>query len=414
MEDTDDHARASQHAGGVVSMRMTETPLAFPFGEPDRLEVDESYRVVMTGDGLVKVRMRHGEPAWLVSRYADVKLVLGDRRFSRAMAIGRDAPRMYPMPPETNLLTMDPPEHGRLRTLLAKAFTQRRVETLRPRIRELAGTLTDGLLAHGAPVDLVEHFALPLPVAVICELLGVPMADRARFRGWTDTMMSTTDRPVEEMRANQAAMHAYLAELLDRHRVEPADDLMSALIEASDERGRLTPDELLSLCALLLVAGHETTATQIPNFVYVLLEHPDAWARLVADPGLIPVAVEELMRFVPAVEGAIQPHYATEDVEIGATLVRAGEPVLVALAAANRDPRRFEDPDELRLDRRENQHVGFGHGAHHCLGAQLARAELQESLLALTSRLPGLHIADDPGWKSEVVVRGVLRLPVAW
>ncbi len=394
-------------------MHVTETPVAFPFGEPDRLQVDDSYRAVMASDGLVKVRMRYGEPAWLATRYAEVKLVLGDRRFSRAMAVGRDAPRVFPMPPQPSLLTMDPPEHSRLRTLLSKAFTLRRVETLRPRIRELADGLVDELLAHAAPVDLVEHFAVPLPVAVICELLGVPVADRGRFRVWTDTMMSTTERPIEEIRANQGAMHGYLAELIEAHRVSPADDLMSALIEATDERGRLTPEELLSLCTILLVAGHETTATQIPNFVYVLLEHPDAWTRLLADPGLIPVAVEELLRFVPLVEGAIQPHYAVEDVEVGGQLVRAGEPVLVALAAANRDPRRFADPDELRFDRAENQHVGFGHGAHHCLGAQLARVELQEALRALTSRLPGLRLAGEPGWKSEMFVRGLRRLPVA-
>lgn len=395
-------------------MQTTTTPLAFPLGEPERLEVDESYRAVMTADGLVKVRMRYGEPAWLATRYADVKLVLGDRRFSRTAAIGRDAPRVYPMPPSANLLTMDPPEHSRLRTLLSKAFTHRRVETLRPWIRELADALIVELLAHGTPVDLVEHFAVPLPVAVICELLGVPAADRGRFRVWTDTMMSTTDRPIEEIQANQAAMYGYLAELIEAHRAAPSDDLMSALIEATDERGRLTPEELLHLCTILLVAGHETTATQIPNFVYVLLEHPDAWTRLLADPNLIPVAVEELLRFVPLVESGIQPHYAVEDVEVGGTLVRAGEPVLVALPAANRDPRRFTDPDELRFDRSENQHVGFGHGAHHCLGAQLARVELQESLRALTSRLPGLRIAGEPGWKSEMFVRGILRLPVAF
>jgi cytochrome P450 len=386
----------------------------FPFGEPDRLEVDETYRKAREADGLIKARMRYGEPAWVVARYADVKLVLGDRRFSRAMAVGRDAPRTFSTLPQQNLLTMDPPEHSRLRTLLAKAFTQRRVEQLRPRIRELADGLVEQLLAHGAPADLVESVAVPLPVAVICELLGVPVADRARFREWTDTMMSTTERPPEEIGANQAAMYGYLAELIDRHRAAPADDLMSALIEATDERGRLTPHELLSLCVILLVAGHETTATQLPNFVYVLLEHPDGWSRLVADPDLIPAAVEELMRFVPLVEGAIQPHYATEDVEVGGTLVRAGEPVLVALAAANRDPTRFSEPDELRLDRTENQHVGFGHGAHHCLGAQLARAELQEALRALTSRLPGLRLTGAPGWKSEMVVRGLRELPVEW
>lgn len=398
----------------MSAVETRTTPLAFPFGDPDRLELDETYREARETDGLIRVRMRYGEPAWLVTRYADAKLVLGDRRFSRAMAVGRDAPRLFPMLPAPGLLTMDPPEHSRLRTLLAKAFTQRRVEMLRPRVRELADGLADELLAHGAPVDLVEHFALPLPVAVICELLGVPVADRGRFQVWTDTMMSTTDRPVEEIRANQTELHGYLTELVEAHRAAPADDLITALIEAVDDRGRLSAAELIDLCTILLVAGHETTATQIPNFVYVLLEHGDAWVRLGEDPGLIPAAVEELLRFVPLVEGASQPHYATEDVEVGGALVRAGEPVLVAFAAANRDAGRFDDPDELRFDREENQHVGFGHGAHHCLGAQLARVELQEALRALTTRLPGLRIAGEPGWKAEMFVRGLRRLAVAW
>jgi cytochrome P450 len=398
----------------VSAVTSTSAPIAFPFNNSDRLELDKLYAAIREDAGLVRVRSPYGESAWLVTRYADAKLVLGDRRFSRAMAVGRDAPRMVPMRLTPGLLTMDPPEHTRLRTLLAKAFTQRRVERLRPRVRELAEELVSDLVAVGPPVDLVERFALPLPVAVICELLGVPVADRPLFRVWSDVTMSTSRRTAAEFEANRAELHGYIAGLIEQRRAHPADDLMTALVEAHDEQDRLTGEEMIGLCTILLVAGHETTATQIPNFVYVLLERPEVWARLRADPELIPAAVEELLRFVPLVEGASIPHYANEDVEVGGVLVRAGEPVLVAFAAANRDPSRFGAPDELRFDRAENQHVGFGHGVHHCLGAQLARVELQEALRVLTARLPGLRLAGDPDWKVEMFVRGPRRMPVGW
>jgi cytochrome P450 len=194
----------------------------------------------------------------------------------------------------------------------------------------------------------------------------------------------------------------------------PADDLMTALIEARDEHDRLSELELIDMCLGLLVAGHETTASHIPNFVVVLQAHPERLAELRADLDLVPAAVEELMRFTPLSYGPGFPRYATEDVEVGGVLVRAGEPVVVDFAAADRDPRQFPDPDELRFDREENQHVGFGHGAHHCLGAPLARVELQEGLRALLGKLPGLHIAGDVVWKIEMPVRGAQRMPIGW
>jgi cytochrome P450 len=260
----------------------------------------------------------------------------------------------------------------------------------------------------------VEHYALSITVAVICEVLGVPVADRPKFRAWTDASMSTSRRPIEEAEAIQRQLYGYIYELIARHRAEPGDDLMTALIEARDEEDRLSEEELAGICLTLLVAGHETTATQIPNFVYVLLEHPDKWAALRADPDLIPAAVEELLRFVPMIEGGALPRYATEDIEVGDVLVRAGEALLVNVAAANRDGQRFGAPDELRFDREENQHIGFGHGAHHCLGAQLARVELQEALRGLLTRMPDLRLAGDVVWKTEMMVRGPRAMPVAW
>jgi len=396
-------------------MTTTHTePVAYPFNQEEGLGLNEAYAAAREAPGLIRVRMPYGEPAWLATRYADAKLVLGDLRFSRSMGLEREEPRLSPSKQDSGILSMDPPEHTRLRKLVAKAFTQRRVEVMRPRVRELADGLVDELVAHGAPADLVENFALPLPVAVICEMLGVPVEDRPLFRVWSDNALSTSSLTAEEHVASREELRAYMSGLIAQRRAEPADDLMTALIAARDEHDRLSELELIDMCGGILIAGHETTATQIPNFVHVLLENPEQWDELRADPDRIPAAVEELTRFVPLGSGAGFARYATEDVEVGGVLVRAGEPVMVAIGAANRDALRFETPEELRFDRQENPHIGFGHGAHHCMGAQLARLELQEALRVLTSRLPGLQVAGEIEWKTQMMVRGPRRMPVGW
>ena len=388
-------------------------PVSYPFALPDGLELADEYTAARAASGLVRVRLPYGEDSWLVIRYADARLVLGDPRFSRAAAAEHDPPRSSPAE-LTGLLSMDPPDHTRLRTLVAKAFTMRRVEELRPRVRELAEGLVDDLVAAGPPADLVEEFALPLPVAVICELLGVPAADRPRFRVWSDAALSTSTLTAEEFHTNQRELRDYIRALIEEHRAAPADDLMTALIEARDVRDRLSELELVDLCWGFLIAGHETTSSQIPNFVYVLLDQPERWEQLRAEPQLIPSAVEELTRFVPLIAGANFARYAVEDVEVGGVLVRAGEPVLVSTSAANRDGLRFDSPDSLRLDRENNSHLGFGHGIHHCVGAPLARVELQEALLALVSRLPGLRLSGEIDWKTRMLVRAPRRMPVGW
>ncbi len=388
--------------------------VAYPFNETGSLDLHEAYREAQKTEGMLRVQLPHGEPAWLATRYADARLVLGDKRFSRAMATDRDEPRMQAGRLTGGILSMDPPEHTRLRTLVAKAFTVRRVEELRPRAREIAAGLVADMKAAGPPADLVDMFALPLPVAVICELLGVPVADRPKFRVWSDNALSTSRLTAEEFMASREEMRDYMRGLIAAHRKEPADDLMTALIEARDKADRLSELELVDLCVGILVAGHETTASQIPNFIVTLLDHPAALDRLRSDPSLIPGAVEELMRFVPLGAGAGFPRYATEDVQVGDVLVREGEPVVVAIGAANRDALRFDDADELRVDRPPTAHLGFGHGVHHCLGAALARMELQEALRVLLSELPGLHLAGDITWKTEMLVRGPVTMPVGW
>ncbi|WP_116203948.1 cytochrome P450 [Amycolatopsis circi] len=396
-------------------MTTTHTePLAYPFNEEAGLALNEAYTAARENAGMIRVQMPHGEAAWLATRYADARLVLGDRRFSRALAQESDEPRMSEYRRPGGILSMDPPDHTRLRTLVAKAFTARRVEELRPRVARLASELIDQLREHGQPADLVDLYALPIPVAVICELLGVPVGDRPQFREWSDAALSTTRLTPEESERSREELRAYMAGLIAEHRAQPQDDLMTALIEARDVRDRLTELELVDLCVGILVAGHETTASQIPNFVYALLDQHEHWERLCADPSLIPTAVEELLRFVPLGAGAGFARYAVEDVEVGDVLVRQGEPVLVAVGAANRDRLQFGTADQLVLDRGDNHHLGFGHGVHHCLGAPLARLELQEALRALTRELPGLRLAGDIEWKTQMLVRGPRSMPVGW
>lgn len=403
---------------------MTDTPTPqlsparpYPFSPPVRLDLDPTYAQLRRTQPMVRVQLPYGEEAWLATRYADVRTVLGDPRFSRAASVDRDEPRMTPQRVDGGILAMDPPEHTRLRRLVARAFTARRVEQLRPRTREIADDLLTRMIDSGPPADLVTAFATPLPITVICELLGVPVADQDGFHVWSEAIVSTTSLPPERIREYLDNLYAYIAGLVAERRHAPRDDLISALVEARDQRDKLSETELVQLIAGLLAAGHETTVTQIPNFVYALLTHPDEWERLKSAPQLIPNAVEELMRWVPLGVGSSFPRYALEDVDIGGVRVRAGEPVIASLSSANRDETVFADPDRLDLTRAVNPHLGFGHGVHHCLGAQLARMELQVALAALLDRLPGLRLAvpeAELAWKSGLLVRGLRTLPVTW
>ncbi|WP_308440837.1 cytochrome P450 [Catellatospora chokoriensis] len=406
------------HEGATMSTGELMAARTYPFSDPDRLNLNPLYEQLRHNEPLSRVRLPYGEEAWLATRYDDVRLVLGDARFSRAASVGRDEPRTHPHQGEMGMLAMDPPEHTRLRKLIAKAFTARRVETLRPRTQEIADELIDGMQALGSPADLVEHFATPLPVTVICELLGVPFADRDRFQLWSEAIISTTSLTPQQIMEYLGNLHAYIAGLIAQRREHETDDLLGAMVKARDEdNDRLTEAELVQLSAGLLAAGHETTVTQLPNFVYVLLTNPDRFAELRADPSLVPAAVDELMRYVPLGTAAAFARYATEDVMVGDVLVRAGEPVLGALASANRDDKVFEHPDELDFHRESNPHLGFGHGPHHCVGAQLARMELQVALQSLITRFPNLELAvaeEELPWKKGMLVRGLQELPVRW
>jgi len=366
---------------------------------------------------LTRISLWGDNHPWLVTRQEDARAVLSDPRFS-SENVRPGFPGLQPTtPPRTpgQLFAMDPPDHTRLRRMLIPEFSFRRVEELRPAIRHITEELLDGLVKQQQPADLVEHFTLPLPLLVICELLGVPYADR-EFIHRQAAAFATVSAGPEAMRAGWAALFGYLQELLAAKSREPGDDLMSKLATERVASGEATPAEAAGLLVQTLIAGHETTASMLSLGVVALLRHPEQLAALRADEDLVPGAVEELLRYLTVVHIGLR-RIATEDVEVGGVTVRAGEGVVVALQAANRDPAVFADPDALDLTRDAGQHLAFGHGLHHGLGQSLARAELQVALPMLFHRLPGLRLtgsaAEEYAFEGRAV-HGVRELPVAW
>jgi cytochrome P450 len=391
----------------------------YPFSEPERLELDPTYQELLRDEPVSRVALPYGGEAWLAVRHADVRTVLGDPRFSRAAIVGQDVPRVRPEIDHqaSSILNMDPPHHTRLRKLVARAFTTRRVEELRPRAAELTAELLAGMRTAGPGSDLVEHVSVPLPVTIICELLGVPVADRPIFRAGSDAALSTSAMTPQERAAAMEQLTAYMAGLVAQRRATPTDDLLGALVTARDEGDRLNEGELIGLGIGILIAGHETTMNQIGNMTYTLLTRPDRGAALRGDHAAIAKGVEELLRYTPLGASVGFPRIATEDVELSGVTIRAGEAVLVSIHAANRDPDMFDRPESLVLDRAANRHIGFGYGAHHCLGAQLARMELQEALGGLLREFPDLRLAvapEDVEWRTGAFVRGPRTLPLAW
>jgi len=389
----------------------------YVFVPPERLEVPPRFAEVRRDQPLSRIRMPYGQgEAWLASRYQDVRTVNSDPRFSRAGTVGRNVPRQIPVEmPNTWIMNMDPPDHTRLRRLVSKAFTPGRVERLRAGTQQMMDELLDEMLASGSPADLVEAIAWPLPIAVICELLGVPVVDRAKFRAWTEANMAVSAARQEEIVEARTNLRGYLAELVAQRRVEPTDDLLGLLVAARDEQDRLTELELVQFGSTLLNAGYETTASEIGNFVYTLLAQ-GKWQLLVDDPGLVPKAVEELLRYIPFVLFSF-PSVALEDVELSGQLVRAGETVLAAIASGNRDESIFDHPDELNFTRDEIAHLTFGYGVHYCLGAPLARQELQIAIETLVRRVPTLRLAvpaDEVPWATGRLLTGLSGLSVAW
>ena len=360
---------------------------------------------------------------WVLTRYEDVVAVLRDPRLAKEALAAFVAARFgTTIPPGLGLsmLDRDPPDHTRLRSLVSKAFTPRVVEVLRPHIQQIV----DGLLAKvhdDHAMDLIEQFAYPLPVIVICEMLGVPVADHERFKGWgldiargLDTILLPPDSEVgQRSMTARRALADYFRGLIAERRASPRGDLLSALIAAEEAGDKLNEEELLATCILLLVAGHETTVNLIGNGTLALLRHPAELRRLRDNPGLIGSAVEELLRY----DGPVQrtARIPSEDVTIGGRTIGKGEMVMPFIGAADRDPTQFPEPDRLDIGRTDNRHIAFGWGIHFCLGAPLARVEGQIAINTLVQRLPRLALATDrPEHRESLTLRGLKSLPVTF
>ncbi len=399
------------------------------YSDAFRATTHETYAAMREHDPILRQPGLDGEtPIWFLTRYEDVvAMLLDDERFVLDPALALTPEELEaqpsPIPPELNelinrhVLTTDGDDHRRLRRLVAKAFTPKMVEQLRPRIQVIADVLIDDIEEKGE-ADLVDSYAFPLPIIVIAELLGIPAVDRDRFRVWSNTFVSPSlgEDALDVFLEHTQQFLTYLTQLFERRRADPADDLVSALLQAEEQGDSLKENELFSMMILLIIAGHETTVSLIANAVLALLTHPEELERLRRDPALVPAAVEELLRYESPVERTIT-RWAATDVELGGRSIERGELVIAVLGSANRDASRFPNADKLDLDREDVRHVGFGRGKHFCLGAPLARIEAEIALTTLLRRLPGLRLATEPGelaYRPIPLFRSLVALPVAW
>ena len=365
---------------------------------------------------------------WIVTRHAQIKAVAHDPRLRKGPATQalvaalppavREAATPFSDSVSRNMLRVDPPDHTRLRGLVSKAFTPRTVETLRPRIERLVAELIDAVQPAGG-MDVIRDFAYPLPAIVIMEMLGIPPADRDRFKAWSDDQMAFLGgrfpgdplEPAQRAGESTLAMNDYLRGLIAERRRAPRADLISEMVAVEEQGDRLTEQELVATTALLLVAGHETTTHLIGNGLLALLRHRPQWQRLQREPALLPPAVEELLRY----DGPVQfvNRVPSADIAIDGVTIPAGDTIMLVLAAANRDPAQFPDPDQLEITRRPNDHLGFGFDRHFCLGAHLARVETQIALSALLTRFPDLTLAAETlEWQPNPLIRGLRSLAV--
>jgi cytochrome P450 len=363
--------------------------------------------------GVAPVQWNDVLEAWTVARYADVARCLSD---ARGFSADRTPELVSGSAVAKSMLVSDPPDHTRLRTLVQKAFTPRVVEGLRPRIVGIVDDLLTAAAERGPQLDVVADLAYPLPVIVIAELLGIPPADRETFHDWSTALAASLDPLVFEeahIRATNArdALHAYLRGIIAQRRRQPREDLISALVAVEERGDVLSEPELVVMCSLLLIAGHETTVNLIGNGMLALIEHPAALEQLRSHPGLIQSAVEELLRFDSPVQ--LTGRIASQPVELGGQTIAAGDWVLPLLGAANRDPLQFAEPDRLDLERNPNPHLAFGRGIHFCLGAPLARLEGQIAIGALVQRFSKLELAGQPLRRDQITLRGLSSLPVA-
>jgi cytochrome P450 len=397
------------------------TLAAAPLDLADPAVVADPYPAFAVARAQAPVQWHEGLQLWLAFTHAESNAVLRDRRLGRIWSDKAPAERFesFNLIHRNAILEMEPPDHTRLRRLISTAFARGHVERLRPWVQELARELVDGLVERSAgaePVDVLSGMSEELPVAVIAELLGVPAADRPLLRPWSNAIVKMYEygrTTAVEDGAERAAGEfvAYLRELAAERRRTPGEDLLTHLVTVRDSEGdRLTEDELVTTCILLLNAGHEATVNVSGNGLLALLQHPAQLQRLRADPALLPTAIEELMRFDSPLQ--LFERTATEDVQIGGVTVARGQKIAALLGSANRDPGVFPDPDSLDVGRTDNPHISFGAGVHFCIGAPLARVELQASFGALLSQTSRLELGAPATRRPEFVMRGLHDLPV--
>ena len=393
--------------------------LQFPFERSCPFDPPPEIARRRENEPVSRVRLFDGSPAWLLTRYEDVRAACSDARLSSdttkpgypEVFAGRSNPEQK----ERSLISLDPPAHTQLRRMLTSWFTVKRAEAMRPRIQALVDGLLDDFERLPQPADLVRGFALPIPTAVICWLLGVPVEDHLFFQERAGTRLAV-NASAERVKQATDELMAYLAELVDRKEAEPGEDLISDVLHHHVLTGELDRYALVDLARQLLIAGHETTANMIALSTILLLEHPDQLAELQADPELIGAAVEELLRYL-TIPQLLVGRVATDDLVLGGQEIRSGEGVRALLNSANRDPRAFHDPDRFDVHRGARHHVAFGFGVHQCLGQPYARVEMQVALRTLFQRLPTLRLAvalEDVAFKYESAVHGVHELPVSW
>ncbi|MBP0932891.1 cytochrome P450 [Streptomyces sp. KCTC 0041BP] len=395
---------------------MSET-VAFPQDRTCPYHPPAAYEPLREGRPLSRVTLFDGRSVWVVTGHPEARSLLSDGRLS---ADRQNA--SFPTPSRrfqglqdrrTALLGVDDPQHNTQRRMLIPSFTLKRTAALRPRIQETVDRLIDAMVARGPRAELVSSFALPVPSMVICALLGVPYEDHEFFEAQSRRLLRGPE--AADTRDARDQINGYLAGLIERKRTDPGDGLLDELVATRLETGEMDIDELVSLAAILLIAGHETTANMISLGTFTLLRHPEQLAELRAEPSLMSEAVEELMRFLSIADGMLR--VATEDIEIGGVTIRPDDGVVFSTSVINRDDAVFENPDALDWHRPARHHLAFGFGIHQCLGQNLARAEMEIALGTLFDRLPGLRLAAEPDlipFKPGDTIQGMVELPVAW
>jgi cytochrome P450 PksS len=393
----------------IVSAEFKADP--FPF-----------FSLLRASEPVYRTTLPDKTPLWLLSRYDDVAALLRDERFkkNRRHALTKEQLRKLPWTPpmfrplERNMLDLDPPDHTRLRSLVHKAFTPSLVEQMRSRTQAIADELLDRIVWTGE-MDLIKDFALPLPMTIITEILGVPRKDHDKFHKWSQAVVSlTSPSPTLRVLPSVWKFIRYLRQFFKLRRRDPQDDLVSALIKAEEAGDKLNEDELLAMVFLLLIAGHETTVNLIGNGTLALIENPNEMNKLLSEPSLVKPAVEELLRYTSPVFTTTE-RYAREDTTIHGVTIPQGEMTLGVIGSANRDETAFENPNELQITREPNRHLSFGQGIHFCLGAPLARMEAQIAFTTLLQRVPNLRLTKPSSslhWRPSIFLRGLAALPL--